>query len=74
SGVSSYIRGSGGSITYQSYLFCFFVGIGSCLYILILHSIELFFCSCRTATYLCGSRKCLNHICGNVHEWFRIFQ
>ena len=74
SGIRSYIRGSGSGITYQSNLFCLFIGIGSCLYILILYSIELPFCSCCAAPYLRGSHKCLNHICCDVHEWFRILQ
>lgn len=31
------------------------------------------FCSCCTTPYLRGSHKCFNHICCDVHEWFRIF-
>lgn len=74
SGIGSYIRGSGSSITCQSHLFCLFVGIGFCLYIVILYSIELPFCSCCAATYLRRSHKCFNHFCCDVHKWFRIFQ
>nr|ANP95951.1 NADH-plastoquinone oxidoreductase subunit 6 [Pyrola rotundifolia] len=44
------------------------------LYILILYSIELPFCSCCAASNLCRSSKCFNPICCNVHEWFRILQ
>nr|WEG23319.1 NADH-plastoquinone oxidoreductase subunit 6 [Rhododendron przewalskii subsp. przewalskii]WEG23329.1 NADH-plastoquinone oxidoreductase subunit 6 [Rhododendron przewalskii subsp. przewalskii] len=43
-------------------------------YILILYSIELPFCSCCADPYLCRSSKCFNHICCDVHEWFRILQ
>ena len=52
----------------------FFIGAGSCLYILILYSIKLLFCSYCTTPYLRGSYKCFNHICCDVHEWFRILQ
>ena len=69
-----YIRGSGSSITSQSHLFCLFVGICFCLYIFILYSIKLAFCSCRAAPYLRRSHKCFNHFCCDVHKWFRIFQ
>nr|YP_009561665.1 NADH-plastoquinone oxidoreductase subunit 6 [Commiphora gileadensis]QAT19753.1 NADH-plastoquinone oxidoreductase subunit 6 [Commiphora gileadensis] len=74
SGIGSYNRRSGSGITYQPNLFCLFIGIGSCLYILILYSIKFPFCSCCTASYLRGSCKCFNHICCNVHEWFRLLQ
>ncbi|CAI0404772.1 unnamed protein product, partial [Linum tenue] len=72
--ISSYIRRSRSGITYQPNLFCLFFGIGSCLYILILYFIKLSLCSCCTTPYLCGSYKCFNSICCDVHEWFRIFQ
>ena len=65
SGIRSYIRRSRSGITYQSDLFCLFIGIGFCLYIIILYSIKLSFCSCCTAPYLRGSYKCFNHICWN---------
>ncbi|KAL8496643.1 hypothetical protein ACS0TY_020364 [Phlomoides rotata] len=48
--------------------------MGSFLYILILYSIQLLFCSCCIAPYLCRSYKRFNHFCCDVHEWVRILQ
>ncbi|CAL9015816.1 unnamed protein product, partial [Prunus brigantina] len=63
-----YTRRYGSGIIYQPHLFCLFIGTGSCLYILILYSIKLLFCSCCTTPYLRGSYKCFNCIFCDVYE------
>nr|YP_010565363.1 NADH-plastoquinone oxidoreductase subunit 6 [Pinguicula jackii]YP_010565368.1 NADH-plastoquinone oxidoreductase subunit 6 [Pinguicula jackii]UZA66285.1 NADH-plastoquinone oxidoreductase subunit 6 [Pinguicula jackii]UZA66286.1 NADH-plastoquinone oxidoreductase subunit 6 [Pinguicula jackii] len=74
SGIRSSITKFVSSSTLESNLFGLFIRIGSFFYIFILYSIELIFCSCCAATYLCRNYKCFNHFCCDVHEWFRILQ
>ncbi|TYH87594.1 hypothetical protein ES332_D01G128000v1, partial [Gossypium tomentosum] len=74
SGIGSYIKRPGSGITYQSNLFCLFIGTSSCLYIFILYSHKLSFCSCCQAPYLCGSHKCFNPICCDVHEYSEYYK